>query len=53
MENLGAHVAAHEATLTHMHECLDRIEARLLGIEHRLLYVGGVLGLLMTLYKFL
>jgi hypothetical protein len=53
-------VAAHETTLSHMNERLGSIESRLLriesrlsGLERRMLAVGGVLGLLMTLYTFL
>jgi hypothetical protein len=60
MEELGEKVAAHAATLTQMNERLGTIEGRLTGIEARrsgvescLLYLGGVLALLMSLYKFL
>jgi hypothetical protein len=60
MERMEEKVAAHGATLSHMNERLGSIESRLLDIEsrlsgpkHRILAVGGVLGLLMTLYKFL
>jgi len=53
MEHLGPHVAAHEATLAQMHGRLGRIEARLSAIESRLLWVGGALAVLMSLYRFL
>jgi hypothetical protein len=60
MEQLGEKVAAHEATLSQMNEHLGSIETRLTGIdtrlsslESRMLYVGGVLALLMSLYTFL
>jgi hypothetical protein len=56
MEHLDEHVAP----LTQMHARLGRIEARLTsiearlsGIESRLWYLGGGLGGLMTVYKFL
>jgi hypothetical protein len=32
---------------------LSAIEARLAGIERRILYVGGGLALLMSVYRFL
>jgi phage shock protein A len=60
MDDLGKTVAVHDATLTQMHEQLGRIEAqltkmetRLSGLERRVLYVGGVLGPLMSVYTFL
>jgi hypothetical protein len=60
MEEISEKVAAHEATLTQMNECLGHIEtrlhgieARLSGLESRLLYGGGALGLLMSVYTFL
>jgi hypothetical protein len=53
MEHVGTHVAAHEATLAQMNGRLTRIEARLSAIESRLLYVGGALAILMSLYQFL
>ena len=60
MEHLNEQVAAHDATLTQMHERLGRIESRLTGIdtrlsglERRLLYGGGALGLLMSVYRLL
>jgi type II secretory pathway component PulM len=60
MDDLGKTVAAHNVTLTQMHERLGRIEARLAslearlaGLERRLLYGGGVLGLLMSVYTLL
>jgi hypothetical protein len=60
MEHMEEKVAAHDATLSQMNERLGSIEsrltsleARLTGVETRLLYVGGALGLLMSLYKFL
>jgi hypothetical protein len=43
----------HDATLAQMHERLGSIERRLDRLEHRLLAVGGVLGVLMTIDKFL
>ena len=55
MEEISEKVAAHEATLTQMNECLGHIETRLHGIEarrsgleSRLLYVGGTLARLNT-----
>jgi hypothetical protein len=60
MEEISEKVAAHEATLTQMNERLGHIEPRLHGIEarlscleSRLLYGGGALGLLMSVYTFL
>jgi hypothetical protein len=60
MDDLGKTVAAHDATLTQMHERLGHIEGRLTGIETRLsclerrvLYIGGALGQLMSVYTFL
>ena len=59
MEHMEEKVAAHDATLTQMNERLGSIEARLTaiesrlsGVESRILYVGGVLGVLMSVYKF-
>jgi hypothetical protein len=59
MERMEEKVAAHDATLAQMNERLGSIEARLTGIEARLsgvesrmLYVGGALAVLMSLYKF-
>lgn len=58
MEPMEQKVAAHDATLRHMHERLGRIESRLLtiesrlsGVESRVLYVGSALGLLMAIFK--
>jgi hypothetical protein len=60
MEQLGEKVAAHEATLGQMNERIGSIESRLTsietrlsGLESRMLYVGGALALLMSIYKFL
>jgi type II secretory pathway component PulM len=53
MDTLGKTVAAHDATLTQMHERLSSIETRLSGLERRLLYGGGALGLLMSVYRLL
>jgi hypothetical protein len=60
MAQLAEKVAACEATLARMHERIAGIETRLTGIEARLsrlesrvLYVGGALTLLMSLYIFL
>jgi hypothetical protein len=46
-------VIAHDATLTQMNERLGSIERRLDSLENRMLAVGGFLGILMTVYKFL
>jgi len=58
MAALGPPVAPHEATLTQMHARLGRIEgrltgieARLTGLERRILDSGGVLALLMRVYR--
>jgi hypothetical protein len=60
MDDLGEKVAAHDATLRQMNERigsietrLTAIEARLSGVESRMLYVGGALAILMSVYKFL
>jgi hypothetical protein len=56
---MGEKVAAHDATLDQMNtrlggieRLLDGIEARLSRVERCTLYVGGALGLLMTVYRF-
>jgi tetrahydromethanopterin S-methyltransferase subunit G len=46
-------VVAHDATLDQMNARLGSIERRLDSLENRMLAVGGFLGVLMTVYKFL
>jgi len=46
-------VIAHDTTLGQMNERLGSIGRRLDSLESRLLWVGGALAILMSLYNFL